>query len=207
MYNNSSPGPTLKLRPGETLRVHLKNELGPNRPHDPTADDTAYPLSDLVNIVHKPNTTNFHTHGLHVSASDVGAGCKRRDPPNERLPILSSDCEYGDNALLAVVRAVGGLGDEALNMLRQMQREGMRPNEVTYFEVLSACRPTREEARAAPRVREGAERRVSYLARSGLGLGFGFGLVSGLVSGFKSGLASGLTSGLASRLAPGLALG
>jgi len=50
---------------------------------------------------------------------------------------------------------------------------------------------TREEARAAPREREGAERRVSYLARLGLGLGVGFGLVSALVFGLVFGLGLG----------------
>lgn len=40
-YNGSVPGPTLRVRPGDTLRVHLRNELD--------------------------EPTNLHTHGLHVS--------------------------------------------------------------------------------------------------------------------------------------------
>lgn len=40
-YNGTVPGPTLHLRAGDTLRVHLRNELGV--------------------------PTNLHTHGLHVS--------------------------------------------------------------------------------------------------------------------------------------------
>lgn len=40
-YNGSVPGPTLRVRPGDTLRVKLNNDLG--------------------------QTTNLHTHGLHVS--------------------------------------------------------------------------------------------------------------------------------------------
>lgn len=40
-YNGSVPGPTLRLRPGDTLRITLKNELD--------------------------QATNLHTHGLHVS--------------------------------------------------------------------------------------------------------------------------------------------
>ena len=51
---------------------------------------------------------------------------------------------------------------------------------------------TREKARAAARVCEGAEVRVSYLVRFGLGLGFGLGLVSGLVFGLVLGLVFGL---------------
>ncbi len=45
-YNGTVPGPTLHLRPGDTLRVRLRNEL-------------AVP-------------TNLHTHGLHVSAAGNG---------------------------------------------------------------------------------------------------------------------------------------
>lgn len=45
-YNGSLPGPTLRLRPGDTLRVRLRNEL--------------------------PEPTNLHVHGLHVSPRDNG---------------------------------------------------------------------------------------------------------------------------------------
>lgn len=40
-YNGISPGPTLRVRPGDTLRVNLANDLA--------------------------DATNLHTHGLHVS--------------------------------------------------------------------------------------------------------------------------------------------
>jgi FtsP/CotA-like multicopper oxidase with cupredoxin domain len=42
-YNGSTPGPTLRVRPGDVLSVSLVNQLG--------------------------ETTNLHTHGLHVSPS------------------------------------------------------------------------------------------------------------------------------------------
>src|SRR5829696_1404525 len=45
-YNGSSPGPTLRVRPGDRLRVRLVNRLG--RP------------------------TNVHTHGLRVSPAGNG---------------------------------------------------------------------------------------------------------------------------------------
>ncbi|NIJ11388.1 FtsP/CotA-like multicopper oxidase with cupredoxin domain [Saccharomonospora amisosensis] len=45
-FNGSSPGPTLRLRPGEVLRVRLVNELD--------------------------QPTNLHTHGLHVSPEGNG---------------------------------------------------------------------------------------------------------------------------------------
>ncbi len=45
-YNGTSPGPTLRLRPGDLLRVHLVNQLG--------------------------QPTNMHTHGLNVSPQANG---------------------------------------------------------------------------------------------------------------------------------------
>ncbi len=56
-YNGRLVGPTLRARPGDVLRVFLDNRL--------TADD---PSADTVlDVFHGPNTTNLHTHGLHVS--------------------------------------------------------------------------------------------------------------------------------------------
>lgn len=56
-YNGTSPGPTLRLRPGDQLVVHLENGL---------ADDT-----------------NLHTHGLHVSPSGDGDNIFVRVRPGE----------------------------------------------------------------------------------------------------------------------------
>lgn len=47
-------GPTLELKPGDTLSLTLVNELG--------AESGAM----AHNLMHFPNTTNLHTHGLHV---------------------------------------------------------------------------------------------------------------------------------------------
>ena len=49
VYEGGFPGPTLRVRPGDTLRVRLVNEL--------TGDDAA---------------TNLHVHGMHVSPRDNG---------------------------------------------------------------------------------------------------------------------------------------
>ncbi len=57
-YNGSSPGPTLRLRPGDMLRV------------------------DLVNDLDAP--TNLHTHGLHVSPGGQSDNVFRRVEPGER---------------------------------------------------------------------------------------------------------------------------
>ena len=58
-YNGHVPGPTWKLRPGDELRVYLINDLKPNT--DPGCGES-HPKQP-----HCFNTTNLHTHGLHVS--------------------------------------------------------------------------------------------------------------------------------------------
>src|SRR5262249_18929566 len=55
-YEGTIPGPTLRARPGDKLRLRLINALPPNP--DPVPLDMALP--------HHFNTTNLHTHGLHV---------------------------------------------------------------------------------------------------------------------------------------------
>jgi len=52
-YNGGLVGPTLRLRPGDTLNVHLINRLPPA----PSAPTVHVSLND----------TNLHFHGLHVS--------------------------------------------------------------------------------------------------------------------------------------------
>lgn len=55
-YNGTIPGPTLRARGGDRLEVLLNNQLAAN------TDGITDP-----NLPHHPNTTNFHTHGMHVS--------------------------------------------------------------------------------------------------------------------------------------------
>ena len=62
-YNGSLIGPTLRLRPGDKLRVKVINDFPANQKH-PKSDDHNSPP-------HKPNDTNLHTHGLHVSPSGI----------------------------------------------------------------------------------------------------------------------------------------
>lgn len=58
-FNGLLGGPTLRVRPGDTLRLRVNNNLPPE------ADDMVMPADE--NIPHGNNTTNIHTHGLHVS--------------------------------------------------------------------------------------------------------------------------------------------
>ncbi|HWR73166.1 MAG TPA: multicopper oxidase family protein, partial [Nitrospirota bacterium] len=53
-YNGSYPAPTIRVKKGDTLRVHLKNSL---------------PMMGTNMLGHQRDMTNLHTHGLHVSPS------------------------------------------------------------------------------------------------------------------------------------------
>ena len=56
-YNGRWPGPTLRVRRGDVVFLHVRNSLGPNDPEGPSEE----------NSFRFPNTTNVHTHGLHTS--------------------------------------------------------------------------------------------------------------------------------------------
>jgi suppressor of ftsI len=64
LYEGSLPGPTLRVRPGDRLRVNLVNSLPPDAaflcplPSSDQASDAMHEMSCA---------TNLHVHGLHVS--------------------------------------------------------------------------------------------------------------------------------------------
>jgi FtsP/CotA-like multicopper oxidase with cupredoxin domain len=60
-FEGSVPGPTLRVRRGEVLRIELRNALG--------ADSDA---AGRFNELRWPNHTVLHAHGLHVSPSGHG---------------------------------------------------------------------------------------------------------------------------------------
>ncbi len=57
-YNGKTPGDLWRVKPGETMKIHLNNQLPPNPDQD---------LSDQGNYPQRANTTNLHVHGLNVS--------------------------------------------------------------------------------------------------------------------------------------------
>lgn len=60
-YNGGLIGPTLRVKPGDTMRIRLVNSLP--RTSDPC------PMHNMENEPGGFNLTNLHTHGLHVSPS------------------------------------------------------------------------------------------------------------------------------------------
>ncbi|WP_310619961.1 multicopper oxidase domain-containing protein [Flexibacterium corallicola] len=79
VYNEKSPGPTLTLEPGGTLDIELVNNLSPLH------DD----CTDTPNAFHGLNTTNLHTHGLHVSPNKDKTG--RFDADNVFINVVPKD--------------------------------------------------------------------------------------------------------------------
>ena len=76
-YEGGSPGPTLRMKPGETLRIRLINDLPANR--DPM------PLN--VSIPHQFNNTNLHFHGAHCSPSGIADNVMRSMQPGQSYDI------------------------------------------------------------------------------------------------------------------------
>ncbi len=76
-YEGSSPGPTLRMKPGETLKIRLANDLPPNRDLMPM--DVSNP--------HQFNNTNFHFHGSHTSPSGISDNVMRSIVPGESYDI------------------------------------------------------------------------------------------------------------------------
>jgi FtsP/CotA-like multicopper oxidase with cupredoxin domain len=77
-YEGTVPGPTLRLKPGDVLRIKLINDMPPNR--DPVPIDHSLP--------HNFNTTNFHSHGLHVSPDGISDNVMREMEPGASYDIL-----------------------------------------------------------------------------------------------------------------------
>lgn len=62
-FNGRYMAPTLRARPGDTLRIRLNNQLPPNVPGQS-------PMRDL----NHQNSTNLHFHGMHVDPKEIRPG-------------------------------------------------------------------------------------------------------------------------------------
>ena len=77
-YNGGLTGPTLRAKPGDTLYIRMNNTL-PAEPHNHAGDH---------NIPHQFNSTNLHTHGLHVSPSDKSDNVFREIGPGQSFDYI-----------------------------------------------------------------------------------------------------------------------
>lgn len=79
-YEESVPGPTLRVKPGDRLVVNLVNDLDlpegdpwvAGAGEDGEGGDGVDRASLEGKVEAWPNVTNIHVHGLHVSPSGVG---------------------------------------------------------------------------------------------------------------------------------------
>lgn len=78
-YNGKVPGPTLEVYPGDRLEFSVRNALGPSPPAPPPYEDFTCAQLMALDIPHCFNTTNLHTHGLHVSPSSREDGVASDD--------------------------------------------------------------------------------------------------------------------------------
>src|ERR1700693_5409615 len=70
-------GPTLRMKPGETLKIRLINDLPPNRDFLPS--NPSHP--------HQFNNTNLHFHGAHCSPSGIADNVMRPMVPGKSYDI------------------------------------------------------------------------------------------------------------------------
>jgi FtsP/CotA-like multicopper oxidase with cupredoxin domain len=68
------PGPTFRVRPGDTVRILLNNQLPAGNSNDACA---AYPavasgVDNFQDCFHGYNWTNIHYHGFHVTPDSIG---------------------------------------------------------------------------------------------------------------------------------------
>lgn len=71
-YNGGIVGPTLRVKAGDTLFMTLINDLPPETGPEATDAEAAAAhhhaaMKECPNVPHDFNTTNMHTHGLHIS--------------------------------------------------------------------------------------------------------------------------------------------
>ena len=87
VYEGSLPGPTLRIRPGDRLRINLVNELDdlpPGLPQD--SPFLCSPMTPTGHALPEHETTcdtNLHVHGVHVSPSDNSDNIFLRVPAGE----------------------------------------------------------------------------------------------------------------------------
>lgn len=73
-FDDSIPGPILRVKPGDVLNLHQINELGPN------VEGKWSP-----NTYHNPNNTNVHFHGMHVDPTGIEDNVFRVLAPGESM--------------------------------------------------------------------------------------------------------------------------
>lgn len=86
-YNGQLVGPTLRAKPGDVLNILLDNRLPAESANEVAAQIKQESDSAFINTrPHSFNTTNLHTHGLHVSPVGNSDNVLLAIPPQSKLP-------------------------------------------------------------------------------------------------------------------------
>lgn len=184
----SIPGPTIVVKPGQTLEIKLENALGTNAAKECTTALLGMPKSPMS--ICNLNTTNLHTHGLHTSAKGNGDNIFIKVEPGEKFTYrieipknhmpgihwyhphqhhaTSSQAGGGAHGAIVVEAPLGYLPTQVEKM----------PTKVMVFSLVNVPGNTRIETWG-----EGNLWRKTYLVESMLGSVFGqrLGTVMGMV--------------------------
>ena len=91
LHNDSLPSPTMRFKRGNEYRVRLVNNLGPESPNNP---------SHIMNGYKDPNTTNIHTHGMHISGEYPGDYIFTKvEPGSEHTFIYNVPCDHAGGTM------------------------------------------------------------------------------------------------------------
>lgn len=86
-YNGQLVGPTLRVRPGQTMSILLNNQLPAESPDEAAGQVTQEDTAAFIDTPpHSFNTTNLHTHGLHVSPVGNSDNVLLAIPPQSSFP-------------------------------------------------------------------------------------------------------------------------
>ncbi|HEU0015070.1 MAG TPA: multicopper oxidase family protein, partial [Longimicrobium sp.] len=86
-YNGALVGPTLRVRPGDVLAPLLHNNLPRETPQEVQAQYVQEASVAFIDMrPYSFNTTNLHTHGLHVSPEGNSDNVLLAIPPQTRQP-------------------------------------------------------------------------------------------------------------------------
>jgi FtsP/CotA-like multicopper oxidase with cupredoxin domain len=85
-YNGQLVGPTLRAKPGDVLNIFLDNQLPKETPNQ--VEEQYEQEAQNANLAMQPysfNTTNLHTHGLHVSPVGNSDNVLLAIPPQDKF--------------------------------------------------------------------------------------------------------------------------
>ena len=90
VHNYSLPSPTIYMKRGNKYYIKLINNLGPESSTNPT----------INNVIKDPNTTNLHTHGLHISGESPGDNVYIKiNPGNEYTYEYNIPCDHSGGTM------------------------------------------------------------------------------------------------------------